>query len=140
MVLRVLIVEDELVLADILEEVLLSYGFDVAGIATTINEAMTILLRGRTPDVAVIDVRLADGDDGTCLGRDLIAKSKIGVLYASGNVDPSFAAQVSGHAYMTKPYSLRDICRAVEITAERASTGQISGPVPGALVLLPLPL
>jgi DNA-binding response OmpR family regulator len=140
MALRVMIVEDELQLADILEEVLLSYGFEIAGIAGTVNEGRTIVTRGRAPDVAVIDIRLAEGDDGTCLGRDLIALGKIGVLYASGNIDPDFFARAIGHAYIAKPYALRDMCRAVEITAERARTGQISGFVPNALVLLPLPL
>jgi DNA-binding response OmpR family regulator len=134
-----MIVEDELQLADILEEVLLSYGFDVAGIATTISEAELLMTHGAVPDVAVIDIRLADGDDGTKLGRDLLTNHKIGVLYASGNVDPDVARQAIGHAYITKPYSLRDICRAVEITAQRATTGQTSGLLPHALVLLPLP-
>ena len=57
---KVLIVEDDLMIADSAEEVLVEYGYRVCGIARTIAEAVDLGFRHR-PDIAVIDLRLADG-------------------------------------------------------------------------------
>ncbi len=57
---KVLIVEDDLMIADMLEEVLLAHNYCVCGIATTVTEAVALALREK-PDLAIVDLRLADG-------------------------------------------------------------------------------
>ena len=58
--LKVLIVEDDLMIADITEDFLVASGYEVCGIARTVDKAVA-LARLRPPDLAVIDLRLADG-------------------------------------------------------------------------------
>jgi two-component system, response regulator PdtaR len=58
--LKILIAEDELMIADMLEEALTASRYEVCGIARTVDEAVALSeLHG--PDLAVVDVRLAKG-------------------------------------------------------------------------------
>ena len=59
----VLIVDDDLMIADWLEEVLVEAGYEVCGIAATVADAIELGERFR-PDLGVIDVRLANGGSG----------------------------------------------------------------------------
>jgi two-component system, response regulator PdtaR len=63
-VLKVLIAEDNLMIADLVEEILIEHGYEVCGIARTVAEAV-VLAQHHKPDLAVLDLRLADGGLGT---------------------------------------------------------------------------
>ena len=69
---KVMIAEDDLFMADMLEEVLVTAGYEVCGIARTVNEGVEICERHR-PELAVMDIRLADGG----LGCTIAARLKI---------------------------------------------------------------
>ena len=56
--LKVLIAEDDLMLADLAEEILVDAGYEVCGIARTVAEAVA-LAQHHKPDLAVLDLRLA---------------------------------------------------------------------------------
>jgi DNA-binding response OmpR family regulator len=62
--LKVLIAEDDFLLGDLLEDVLVDGGYQVCGIARSVAEAIELGKRHR-PDLAVLDVRLAEGSLGT---------------------------------------------------------------------------
>jgi DNA-binding response OmpR family regulator len=57
---KVLIVEDDFMIADCLEEILVDAGYEVCGIAREVDEAIAMGKELR-PDLAVIDLRLAAG-------------------------------------------------------------------------------
>ena len=56
--LRVLIAEDDLMIADLAEEILIDAGYEVCGIARTVAEAVALAHKHK-PDLAVLDFRLA---------------------------------------------------------------------------------
>jgi DNA-binding NtrC family response regulator len=58
---RVLVVEDEIMLALALEDTLLSAGGELFGSFASAAEALASLAEGTAPDVAVLDVRVTDG-------------------------------------------------------------------------------
>ena len=58
---KVIIAEDDLLIADLLEDVLVRAGYEVCGMASTVGETIA-LCNQLHPDLAVIDMRLADGD------------------------------------------------------------------------------
>src|SRR4029079_12339776 len=60
---RILIIEDELLVAWSLRDVLSLIGCEVTGIAATVSEAL-ILAENIKPDLALVDVRLAGQHDG----------------------------------------------------------------------------
>jgi len=131
---KVLIVEDDLMIADMIESVLVEHGHTVCGTARTVTEALA-LARRHKPDLAVIDVRLDDDELGTAFVARLGGIGGLGVLYATGNKLQLIGAD--GHAYITKPYRDLDLVRALEIVAEIVATGVASPPFPRGLQVLP---
>jgi CheY-like chemotaxis protein len=136
--LKVLIAEDDPMIADMAEETLVGDGYEVCGIARTVAEALALGLRHK-PDLAVIDLRLADeGRLGTDIVAQLSTDGRLGVLYASGNVTHAMLSVIEGHACLAKPYSPADLLRSLEIVAEIVTTGTASPPFPRGLRVLPL--
>jgi DNA-binding response OmpR family regulator len=134
--LKVLIVEDDLMIADMSEDLLASGGYDVCGIAPSVEEAVSLGLRHK-PDLALIDYRLADGGLGTAVATRLRAASRIGVLYATGN---SFAmGDAEGEACLAKPYRAEDLVRGMGIVADFLATGASATPFPHGFHLLSHP-
>jgi AmiR/NasT family two-component response regulator len=54
-----LIAEEDLIIADTVEDLLVVSGYEVCGIGRTVAESVALAQRHK-PDLAVIDVRLAD--------------------------------------------------------------------------------
>jgi CheY-like chemotaxis protein len=134
--LKVLIAEDDLLIADMAEEVLVEGGFVVCGIARTVSEAVA-LGQLHKPDLALLDVRLADGGLGTEIAAQLAVFGRIGVLYATGNALHAMQDANEGDACIVKPYGSVDLVRALEIVAEIVATGTASPPFPRGFELLP---
>jgi DNA-binding response OmpR family regulator len=134
--LKVLIAEDDLMIADMAEEILVEGGFEVCGIARTVAEGVA-LGRLHKPDLAVIDMRLADGGLGTEIAAELSGFGRLGVLYATGNARHVMQNASTGDACIVKPYSSVDLVRALEIVADIVATGTASPPFPHGFELLP---
>ncbi len=126
---KVLIVEDDLMIADMVEEILVKNGYDVCGIARTVAEAVGLGVHHK-PDLALIDMRLADGGLGTDVAKQLAPLGRLGVLYASGNDAEVILTASEGDAYIVKPYSYADLLRALELVAEIVATSKASPPFP----------
>jgi DNA-binding response OmpR family regulator len=135
--LRVLIAEDELMIADLIEETLITNGYEVCGIATTVEGAVALGERHR-PDLAVLDVRLAKGGHGPDIARRLNSKGNIGILYETGDdARNSDLTQADGEASLAKPYGIEDLVRALAIVREIAAGGSATPPFPRGFRLLP---
>jgi hypothetical protein len=109
----------------------------VCGIARTVTDAVA-LGRRHKPDLAVIDLLLADGGLGTEIVSQLSELGPLGVLYASGNITDSMMAVIDGHACLLKPYRDTDLVRGLEIVVEIVANGSTSQPLPHGFRLLPL--
>jgi CheY-like chemotaxis protein len=133
--LKVIIAEDDLVMADMLEDVLVAGGYEVCGIARTVEEALDLSALHR-PDLAVLDVQLAGGDRGTAIGAQLHRPGGPGILYATGNMGLINLADANGEACLVKPYGPTDILRALEIVEQILSTGKASRPFPRGFYVL----
>jgi CheY-like chemotaxis protein len=133
---KVLIVEDDLMIADMAEEMLVSFGYEVCGIARTVTAAVA-LSRRHKPDLAIIDLRLADGGFGTEIAAQLGGLGSLGVLYASGNIPHGTLTAADGHACLAKPYRAADLLRGLEIVADMVATGTASPPFPRGFRVLP---
>ena len=132
---KVLIAEDDLVIADATEEVLVRSGYEVCGIARTVATAVA-LGRAHKPDLAVTDLRLADGEIGTDILAHLSDLDRFGILYATGNVAHLLSAHADGDACLTKPYRSVDLVRSLELVAEIVATGTATPPFPRGFRLL----
>ena len=131
---KVLVAEDDVLIADLLEDVLAQGGYEVCGIAHTVAEAIKLGELHR-PDIAVIDLRLADGD-GTELAARLGRDRRIGILYATGNAEHPSLDHAEGDALLKKPFRPHDLVRALEIVEQIVSTGTGSPPFPQGFEVL----
>lgn len=136
--LKILIVEDDLMIADIAEEVLVDAGYEVCGIARTVDEGVA-LARHHRPDLALIDLRLADGGLGTAIAAQLVPFGELGILYATGNMAQVILTATDGHACLAKPYRSVDLLHGLKLVSEIVTTGKAAPPFPrGFQVLSPV--
>lgn len=98
---RVLVVEDEALVAMLVEDALTDAGYGVIGPAATVAEALALLGRER-PDAVVLDLNLA-GESSSPVA-DLLAQRGIPYVIATGY---GASALPPGHeraAVLAKPY------------------------------------
>jgi CheY-like chemotaxis protein len=136
---RVLIVEDDVLLADVLTESLLSDGHEVCGVAATVAEAVA-LARHHRPDVAVLDMHLRRGEHGSDVAHQLQLSGELahtGVLYVTGEVERVFQDARVGHACLGKPYQLATMNAALDVVRDIALRGSTSRALPRGLRLMP---
>jgi DNA-binding response OmpR family regulator len=107
----VLIVEDQLLVAVALKEELEDLGYHVLDLAIRHQEALA-LARATPVDLALVNIDLADDDDGSALACDLKAMG-VPVIFISGQTDRVELAKEAAIASMPKPYSARDLADAV---------------------------
>src|SRR5450432_778718 len=127
--LKVMIAEDDLLMADILEDVLIHYGYEVCGIARTVKEGVEIGEHCK-PDLAVLDMQLAKGGLGTEIAAQLRQQDGLGILYAMGNADHASLTRADGEACLGKPYRPEDVAHALKIVEQIVRTGEASKPFP----------
>ncbi|MDR3536858.1 MAG: response regulator [Acetobacteraceae bacterium] len=118
---HVLIVEDDLSIAFLLEEQLEADGYQVTGVARSLKEAVASA-EEHDPDFAVIDLHLAGGDLGTDVARSLREITSVGIIFSTGNNDQDLTA-FGGDALMSKPYRMSDVGRGFKIMGEMAQLG-----------------
>ena len=123
---NVLIAEDDLMIADMIEEALVTNGYEVCGIAPSVGAAVACG-REHRPDLAIIDMRLAHGGLGTDIITQLQDGPRIGILYASGNINQVIDV-ADRDACIAKPYRIEDLLRALNIVAGIAICGIVATP------------
>lgn len=117
---RILIVEDEMLIALVAEEDLTDAGHRVVGIAASHDRAMALAEADR-PDLALMDVRLAPGPDGIEAATELRQRFGIPSILASGSMDAANIARATAAApleWLVKPYTTEQLLQAVARAAE----------------------
>lgn len=103
---RVLVVEDESIVAMYLTDVLEDMEYEVCGVAASGAEALAIAERER-PSLALVDIGLAGAQDGIETARALRDRFSVGSIFMSGASDPELlkrAGTVQPHGFLQKPY------------------------------------
>ena len=112
---RILIVEDEQVVAMDMERQLLSFGYEVAGIAGTGKEALR-LAETTQPDLGLMDVQLRGALDGMATAAQMqrVWKGPVVFVTAFGHDEARWRAEALAPAgYLTKPYRPENLQRVV---------------------------
>jgi CheY-like chemotaxis protein len=106
---RVLIVEDEIVVALFMEDILSEFGYEVAGVVGHLDEA---LARERDYDLAVLDVHL----NGRSVFEfaDRLAALGIPFVFATGYGQRGIPESHRGRPVLQKPFQPDDLKRALE--------------------------
>ncbi len=107
---RILLVDDEKDIVDLMEEVLQKEGFHAIQKAYTGKEAVHICQEFQ-PDVIVLDIMLPD-IDGLEVCRQIRAFSFCSILFLSSkndDIDKILGLSCGGDDYITKPFSPREV-------------------------------
>jgi DNA-binding response OmpR family regulator len=132
----VLIVEDQLLLAMTVRDALEDHGYRVLALAIRHQEALDTVAQDR-PDLALVNIELADDDDGAVLAGELTAMG-IPVVFISGQTSRIESSREAAIASMPKPYSLEDMVLAVDYVF-RHLAGDESRPGPRGLQVFSAP-
>jgi CheY-like chemotaxis protein len=114
---RILVVEDEGLVALEIETLLTGAGHEVVGTAAERTGALA-LAHAERPDLALVDVRLAKGDSGLDLAADLTAL-RVPVLLVTGNC-PQELGRAVALGCLHKPFNERQLLTAVSLAARLA--------------------
>ena len=108
---RILIVEDDVLIATQMEAALAGDGFEIAGIASTGKEALQ-LAEARSPTLVVMDIRLAGDRDGIDTALELFRLHGIRCIFASAHSDDGTrrrAAPAAPLGWLQKPYMMASL-------------------------------
>jgi len=115
--LKVLIVEDEALLAMELEALVEDAGHTVVGWATSSSQARE-MVDGLTADIAFVDVHLTDGPTGVDVARYIAEKKSSMVVFITANpkrIPDNFAGAVG---VIVKPYTMHGVTAALRYLHE----------------------
>ncbi len=113
---RILIVEDETIIALDVQGILNGLGYEVAGIAVTGEDAVEKAVSLK-PDIILMDILLAGRMDGIEAARTILKTGDIPIIYLTANADQATvdrARDTQPHAYLNKPIHERDLYSNIE--------------------------
>lgn len=114
---KILIVEDEVSINDILTTSLKREGYDVIS-AFTAREAL-ILFEGFKPDLVLLDLMLPDGK-GEEICRQIYKKACVIMITAKSNIlDKLNGMEIGADDYITKPFDIREVKMRVKVAIRR---------------------
>jgi CheY-like chemotaxis protein len=108
---RILVVEDEALVAMLVEDALVDAGFAVLGPARSVAQALE-MLTAETPDAAVLDLNL--GGENSLSVADALAARGIPFLVATGYGAAGLPAHLRHIPVLPKPYDPADLTVAVD--------------------------
>ncbi len=121
---KILIVENERIIAEDLKRILSSYEYDVINIATTGMDAINIAQKMK-PDLILMDIILEGNIDGVHAAEQIKEKCDIPVVYLTAYADEKTLeiAKVSGpHGYLIKPFVEKELYATIEMAFYKDQT------------------
>lgn len=114
---KILVVEDEIIIADNICTILEDLGYDVLEPAVSYTEALE-LLETEQPDLALLDIQLAGRRDGIDLAWKIKEDYQIPFIFLTSNADATTvdrAKKVNPPAYLVKPFDKNDLYTSIEV-------------------------
>ncbi len=112
---KVLIVEDEFILATNLQEILEALSYVVTGIAASLIETLRHVTQDR-PDVVLMDIRLPGEWDGVEIATFLWRTFQVPAVYLTGHADRATVERAYARlpfGYLLKPVKEAELVRAI---------------------------
>lgn len=119
--LKVLIVEDELMIAEMLLEMLKSEGVTNVYTASTFSEGLQ-LLANHVFDLVFMDVQIGEGKTGIDLASIIRSRYDTNIIFTTSYSDPKTLQSIAficPDMYISKPYRISDIRAALNIVYQK---------------------
>ena len=115
---KILVVEDEVIIADNICNTLTDYGYTVLEPAISYTEAIETI-ENEMPDIAILDVQLAGKKSGIDLATAINIKYKFPFIFLTSNSDKATldeAKKAEPFAFLVKPFVKEELYAAIELT------------------------
>lgn len=129
---RVLVVDDDPKLLDLVIKFLSREGFEVSGVGS--GQAMDEHLARQSADLIVLDLMLP-GEDGLSIARRLRANNRIPILMLSArgeDIDRIIGLEVGADDYLAKPFNPRELSARVKAILRRTQASSPSNAQDGS--------
>ncbi|ENY73021.1 GGDEF/EAL domain-containing protein [Aeromonas diversa CDC 2478-85] len=121
---RIMIVEDERIVALDLKNSLTHLGYEVVGMASRGGDA--IALAGTLqPDIILMDINLEDDIDGTEAARAIFQRWQLPVIFLTAYAEEKTLARAEEslpYGYLLKPFDLRELKATLQMAMARRNT------------------
>tara|TARA_R110001599_G_scaffold175355_1_gene367404 strand:+ start:7812 stop:8540 length:729 start_codon:yes stop_codon:yes gene_type:complete len=114
---KILVVEDEMVIADNICMILEDLGYEVLEPAINYEEAVETI-EAEKPDIAILDIQLGGKKDGVDLAETIKEQYDFPFIFLTSNADAGTierVKRVSPPAYLVKPFNKDDLYTSVEL-------------------------
>ncbi len=118
---KILVVEDEMIIAANIALQLKKLGYEVTGIATTGKETLA-QIKNSPPDIVLLDIQLKGDLDGIETALLMQQDYNIPIIYLTANADDAYfmrAKKTNPYAFISKPFKKLDLQHAIELTINR---------------------
>lgn len=117
---HILVVEDEMIVALDLEQILASAGHHVVGIAPDMETALEL---APNCSLALVDINLRDGKTGPTIDAEIARRHGAKILFVTANPEQIGDAASVALGHVRKPYDQNAILRAVADAQARNAAG-----------------
>lgn len=118
---KILVVEDEMIIGAKISMQLTSLGYEVTGILPRGEDAL-LHIEKNIPDIVLLDINLKGALDGIQMAEALMVKYAIPIIYLTANSDEATfnrAKHTRPAAFISKPFKQLDLQRAIELVISR---------------------
>lgn len=125
----ILIVEDDVLVAEDVRRTIENLGYRVADAVTRGEEAVEVA-REQGPDLILMDVRLAGPMDGVEAASTIVEELDIPVVYMTAYADDETRdriRQTTPYGYVVKPFTTTDLQTTMEVALDRHRLDSGSG-------------
>ncbi|MCL6293903.1 LytR/AlgR family response regulator transcription factor [Jejuia spongiicola] len=115
---KILIVEDEILIAQDIANRLTAINYQIVGIAASAKRALELITKNNDIDIMLIDIILKGDIDGIELAKIINDKYQIPFIFLTSHADISLverAKKVHPYAYILKPFNNRQVSIAIEL-------------------------
>lgn len=116
-VIKIGIVEDEVLIADSLARNLSKHGYTVIPFAINYDEAIE-MIDTQSPDLIILDINLEEEKSGIHVAKYIREKGNTPFIYLTSHLDTKtldFAKETSPSGYLTKPFHFESLYTTIEV-------------------------
>jgi len=121
MEIKVLIVEDEVLVLEDLSDHMKECGFKVTGTAVSSDECFEAIQK-EEPDIIIMDINIQGKLDGLEVAKIITQTKKIPFIFLTANSDPATverALPLNPDAFISKPFNKNDLRIAIELACQK---------------------
>lgn len=129
--LKILIVEDEMIIAANLAMQLENIGYEILGIIPRGEDAINAIKTDK-PDLVLMDINLKGELDGIETAIRMQLEGPMPIIYLTANTDDAHFARAKStnpYAFLSKPFKKLDLKHAIELAGEKILTEKSKPPI-----------